>query len=188
MAEAGSPISDLSDESIEGEVPESPSKSAADKATLDQSARNLLNSRGYPANKERSGTPSSIDKEAKDSKSEEGTRRATRSSARLQANQIQKDEVVKSVAPYVAKSTTEPANALQETQVTAQALQAIPSTKEKLATLLTSVGAGNGSTDILALDPSDRLGGYSDLEAWVDGSLDMYKVYANPDTYQVQQR
>ena len=38
---------------------------------------------------------------------------------------------------------------------------------------------GNVTVDeILSLDPTDRHEGYRELEAWVEGSLDMYRVRA----------
>lgn len=41
--------------------------------------------------------------------------------------------------------------------------------------LIASLGA-IGAEDILSLDPTDKQGGFRELEAWVDGSLDMYQV------------
>ena len=138
------------------------------RSDFDNAAMDMLVNRGYrPDAGEQS--PISPDKD-------DGPRRSTRTSARLQASQIQKDEVVKVTAPYASRSTSDVSNALAEHQGTTQALQAIPSTHEKLATLLTSVSATKGAEDILSLDPADRLGGYSELENWVDGSLDMYRV------------
>lgn len=44
-----------------------------------------------------------------------------------------------------------------------------------LSKLLASLDAA-GAEEILSLDPSDRAEGFRDLESWVDGSLDMYRV------------
>jgi transcription initiation factor TFIID subunit 5 len=41
--------------------------------------------------------------------------------------------------------------------------------------LLASIGPV-GAEDILSTDPLDRQQGYRELESWVDGSLDMYRV------------
>lgn len=41
--------------------------------------------------------------------------------------------------------------------------------------LLASIGSV-GAEDILSTDPLDRQAGYRELESWVDGSLDMYRV------------
>ncbi len=37
---------------------------------------------------------------------------------------------------------------------------------------------GSGLDDILSTDPSDRHEGFKELESWVEGSLDMYRVRA----------
>lgn len=44
-----------------------------------------------------------------------------------------------------------------------------------LSKLLASLDAA-GAEEMLSLDPSDRAEGFGDLESWVDGSLDMYRV------------
>lgn len=49
------------------------------------------------------------------------------------------------------------------------------SSSTTLQSLLSSIGPG-GTEEILTLDPTDKQEGYRELEAWVDGSLDMYKV------------
>jgi transcription initiation factor TFIID subunit 5 len=41
--------------------------------------------------------------------------------------------------------------------------------------LIASIGPV-GAEEILSLDPTDKQEGFRDLEAWVDGSLDMYRV------------
>ena len=41
--------------------------------------------------------------------------------------------------------------------------------------LIASLGA-IGAEDILVSDPTDKHGGYRELETWVEGSLDMYQV------------
>lgn len=169
MADDVATLSDLSDQSSDENSPGSPTKSSGNNG-LEQGARTILNTRGY-----RSGSQSA-DRDPKDKQTDDAPRRPTRSSARLQANQTQKDDVVKSVAPYAtAKTATDQANVLQEPSVAADALKEIPQSQERLAQLL-HAASGQGSADILALDPSDRLLGYSEFESWVDGSLDMYKV------------
>lgn len=37
---------------------------------------------------------------------------------------------------------------------------------------------GGGAEEILASDPADKQRGFRELESWVDGSLDMYRVCA----------
>ena len=41
--------------------------------------------------------------------------------------------------------------------------------------LIASIGPG-GAEEILSLDPTDKQEGFRELESWVDGSLDMYRV------------
>jgi transcription initiation factor TFIID subunit 5 len=175
MSDELAPLSDLSEQSSDEISADSPSKTSGDKG-LDQGTRILLNTRGY-----KDGAQTS-DKDQKDNRTDDGPRRATRSSARLQASQTQKEDVVKSVAPYFAKSQTDRTNVLQEPSTVADALKEIPQPQERLAQLL-NAASHHGSKDILALDPTDRLTGYSELEAWVDGSLDMYKVNLNIDDH-----
>ena len=47
--------------------------------------------------------------------------------------------------------------------------------------LIASIGSV-GAEEILSLDPTDKQEGFRELEAWVDGSLDMYRV-SPPTTY-----
>lgn len=49
------------------------------------------------------------------------------------------------------------------------------SNTSNLQSLLSSIGPG-GTEEILTLDPTDKQEGFRELESWVDGSLDMYKV------------
>jgi transcription initiation factor TFIID subunit 5 len=44
-----------------------------------------------------------------------------------------------------------------------------------IQSLIVSVGSARAE-EIISLDPRDRHEGFHDLEAWVDGSLDMYRV------------
>jgi transcription initiation factor TFIID subunit 5 len=46
-----------------------------------------------------------------------------------------------------------------------------PGTLQLMATV-----AAAGAEEILSADPTDRYQGFRELEAWVDGSLDMYRV------------
>lgn len=50
------------------------------------------------------------------------------------------------------------------------------SNKSNLQSLVSSIGPG-GAEEILTLDPTDKQEGFRELESWVDGSLDMYKVH-----------
>jgi len=44
--------------------------------------------------------------------------------------------------------------------------------------LIASIGSV-GAEELLSLDPTDKQEGFRELEAWVDGSLDMYRVCVN---------
>jgi transcription initiation factor TFIID subunit 5 len=49
------------------------------------------------------------------------------------------------------------------------------STSGSFQNLVATIGAV-GAEEILSIDPTDKQEGYRELEAWVDGSLDMYRV------------
>lgn len=66
-------------------------------------------------------------------------------------------------------------NALADANLTMQSLLTSGVTTPSVASLLASIGPG-GADEILSLDPTDKHEGFRDLEAWVDGSLDMYRV------------
>lgn len=58
---------------------------------------------------------------------------------------------------------------------TTNASESKPTEAPTLRGLVTSVGSV-GVEELLASDPSDKHQGFRELEAWVDGSLDMYRV------------
>nr|GAT44129.1 TFIID and SAGA subunit [Mycena chlorophos] len=51
--------------------------------------------------------------------------------------------------------------------------------KTNIQSLLANIGPV-GAEDILSLDPTDKQEGFRELEAWVDGSLDMYRPEFRP--------
>jgi transcription initiation factor TFIID subunit 5 len=65
--------------------------------------------------------------------------------------------------------------AKQLAKFTTGASEAKPAEAPTLRGLVTSVGSV-GAEELLASDPSDKHQGFRELEAWVDGSLDMYRV------------
>lgn len=69
-------------------------------------------------------------------------------------------------------------NALTDAALTLQSLQASGVTTSAVSSLLGNIAPG-GADEILSLDPTDKHEGFRDLEAWVDGSLDMYRVRAS---------
>ena len=48
--------------------------------------------------------------------------------------------------------------------------------------LIASIGSV-GAEEVLSLDPTDKQEGFRELEAWVDGSLDMYRVSLSTAQY-----
>ena len=101
--------------------------------------------------------------------------RTTRSRNKSQVNPM---DLVKKIAPHVASSSSETGNAMsdgeQNLNLLESAVASMPGTPG-LAKLLASLGA-TGAEEALSLDPVDKAEGFRDLETWVDGSLDMYKV------------
>ncbi|KIY64206.1 TFIID and SAGA subunit [Cylindrobasidium torrendii FP15055 ss-10] len=73
---------------------------------------------------------------------------------------VDTEELVKKLAPLLARP-----------QTTTEA----PISLESLFATL-----GTNSEEILTLDPTDRSEGYRELEAWVEGSLDMYRPEFRP--------
>lgn len=90
---------------------------------------------------------------------------------------ISSEEFLKNIAVFVQKASKSGENALKDSANVLQELTAMgnPSSIQNLISSLGSVGA----EEILSLDPTDKQEGFRELEAWVEGSLDMYKVYAS---------
>lgn len=86
---------------------------------------------------------------------------------------ISAEDLVKALAVYAQKSRSgenvfkDAANVLQEL-----ASMGNPATIQNLLSSIDAVGA----EEILSLDPTDKQEGFRELENWVDGSLDMYRV------------
>ena len=55
---------------------------------------------------------------------------------------------------------------------------------QNIQNLISSIGPV-GAEEILSLDPTDKHQGFRELESWVDGSLDMYRVSQSPAKYGV---
>lgn len=81
---------------------------------------------------------------------------------------ITADELVKKLSSMLERSgDTTVQNALKD-------ITSLSNTSN-LQSLISSIGPG-GTEEILTLDPTDKQDGFRELESWVDGSLDMYKV------------
>jgi len=83
------------------------------------------------------------------------------------------DELVQSLAVFASKLKSGE-NALKDSSAVLQELGNIGS-PTNLQNLISSIGAV-GAEEILSQDPTDQHEGFRELEAWVDGSLDMYRV------------
>lgn len=89
-------------------------------------------------------------------------------------NTISPEELAKRIAVYVQKPSRPGENALKDSGAVLQELGSM-SNPQDIQKLLSSIGAV-GAEEILSLDPTDKQEGFRELEGWVDGSLDMYKV------------
>lgn len=91
-----------------------------------------------------------------------------------QPDSVTANELLKALAVYAQKPTKPGENVLKDSVNVLQELTAMgnPSNIQNLIASLGSVGA----EEILSLDPTDKEEGFRELEAWVEGSLDMYRV------------
>ena len=90
------------------------------------------------------------------------------------ANTISPEELAKRIAVYAQKPARPGENALKDSGSAIQELGSMGNPQD-IQKLLSSIGA-IGAEEILSVDPTDKQEGFRELEAWVDGSLDMYKV------------
>ncbi|KXN83854.1 Transcription initiation factor TFIID subunit 5 [Leucoagaricus sp. SymC.cos] len=92
---------------------------------------------------------------------------------------IPPEELIKSLAVFAqSKSTRSTDNALKDSSSVLQELSSMGNTPN-IQSLIASIGSV-GAEEILSLDPTDKQEGFRELEAWVDGSLDMYRPEFRP--------
>lgn len=84
------------------------------------------------------------------------------------------DELVKRLAVYAQKPSRPGENVLRDSANVLQELTTMGN-PPNIQNLIASIGSV-GAEEILSLDPTDKQDGFTELEAWVDGSLDMYRV------------
>ena len=96
------------------------------------------------------------------------------------AETIGVDELVKVLSVFAQKPTRPGENILKDSANVLQELTAMGN-PANIQNLIASIGSV-GAEDILSLDPTDKQEGFRELEAWVDGSLDMYRV-SSPMNY-----
>lgn len=110
--------------------------------------------------------------------------RTTRSrAAKSKATTVTATELVKKNAPSMPRSGADPSNILADPSASKQAVTYVVNSMvgtglgaSGLSNLINAVG---GVEDALTTGPTDRHDGFRELEAWVDGSLDMYRVRVN---------
>ncbi|KAJ7092656.1 TFIID and SAGA subunit [Mycena epipterygia] len=95
-----------------------------------------------------------------------------------QPETIPPDQFLKSLAVYAQKPSRPGENVFKESANVLQELTAMGN-PGNIQNLLASIGSV-GAEDILSLDPTDKQEGFRELEAWVDGSLDMYRPEFRP--------
>lgn len=93
---------------------------------------------------------------------------------RAEAATISTDELVKKLAVYAQKPSRPGENVLRDSGNVLQELNTMGN-PVNIQNLIASIGTV-GAEEILSLDPTDKQDGFTELEAWVDGSLDMYRV------------
>ena len=87
---------------------------------------------------------------------------------------VSSDDFVKKLAVHAQNPAKPGENVLKSSSTVLSELSAMgnPANIQNLVSSLGPVGA----EEILSLDPTDKQEGFKELEAWVDGSLDMYRV------------
>jgi hypothetical protein len=91
-----------------------------------------------------------------------------------QPDTVAADELVKRLAVFAQKPSRPGENIFKESSNVLQELTAMGN-PTNIQNFIASIGSV-GAEDILSLDPTDKQEGFRELEAWVDGSLDMYRV------------
>jgi transcription initiation factor TFIID subunit 5 len=86
---------------------------------------------------------------------------------------IPPEELIKSLAVF-AQSKRSTDNAFKDSSSVLHEISSMGNTPN-VQSLIASIGSV-GAEEILSLDPTDKQEGFRELEAWVDGSLDMYRV------------
>ena len=87
---------------------------------------------------------------------------------------ISGEELIKKLALFAEKPAQPGENTLKTTLGVQKELATVVNSSN-LQNLIASIGPV-GAEEILSLDPNDKQEGFRELEAWVDGSLDIYRV------------
>ncbi|PFH50809.1 hypothetical protein AMATHDRAFT_60457 [Amanita thiersii Skay4041] len=94
-----------------------------------------------------------------------------------QPESVSSEELIKTLAVFTQKLRPGE-NTLKDSAAVLQELASMGN-PANIQNLISSIGAV-GAEDILSQDPTDKHEGFRELEAWVDGSLDMYKPEFRP--------
>ncbi|KAF8971402.1 TFIID and SAGA subunit [Flammula alnicola] len=95
-----------------------------------------------------------------------------------QPETIATEEFVKVLSVFAQKPSRPGENILKDSANVLQELTAMGN-PVNIQNLIASIGSV-GAEELLSLDPTDKQEGFRELEAWVDGSLDMYRPEFRP--------
>ncbi|KAI0033426.1 TFIID and SAGA subunit [Vararia minispora EC-137] len=101
----------------------------------------------------------------------------------LPSSTLSVEELLKKIAVFADKSGTSSENTYKEAMKIVQELAA-SGTTHNIKSVIMNIGP-EGAEDVLALNPDDKREGFRELEAWVEGSLDMYRPEFRPILYPV---
>ena len=87
---------------------------------------------------------------------------------------VSSDDLLKRLSIFAEKAFQPGENAFKDKTSILQELASM-GTSSNIQSLIASIGPG-GAEEILSLDPADKQEGFRELESWVEGSLDMYRV------------
>jgi transcription initiation factor TFIID subunit 5 len=87
---------------------------------------------------------------------------------------VSSEDLLQQIAVFAQKPSRPGENIFKNTSNVLQELVGM-NNPTSIHDLIASLGP-IGAEDILSLDPTDKQGGFRELEAWVEGSLDMYQV------------
>lgn len=140
-----------------------PSESSHNASTVDKFVLEYLRARGYATAEQ--ALSDAIDAPSPDDKSKD-------------PDAISSEDLVKKLAIFAQKPSRPGENVLKDSANVLQELTALGN-PSNIQNLLASIGSV-GAEEILSLDPTDKQTGFHELEAWVDGSLDMYRPELRP--------
>ncbi|KIM66256.1 hypothetical protein SCLCIDRAFT_1211492 [Scleroderma citrinum Foug A] len=91
---------------------------------------------------------------------------------------VSPEDLVRGLAVFAQKPSRPGENVLKDSSNVLQELDTMGN-PSSIQSLISSLGT-TGAEDILSMDPTDKHEGFTELESWVEGSLDMYKPEFRP--------